>query len=156
MPMLNAAKPSCQRTSWARNSGKVSRSHLEELPFNNWTAFETEIVAGKLKSKCTWSAMPPTASARIPFSRAMPPKYGHRRLQMAGVRKGRRSLVEKTQCMRQVLNECISVPSPGDFYCFLGLIPSTKVLGYFLTKTLKCCVTRVNKSVPFCLKKQWR
>ncbi len=96
------------KTLWAE-FGNVSRNHFDELPFNNCIALETESVAGKLKSKCTWSATPPMASVFMSFSRAMPPRYGQRSSRMVGVSHGRRSEVENTQCIRQELKECMLV-----------------------------------------------
>ncbi len=51
--------------------------------------------------------MPPTINAFILFSRAMPPRQDHKRHCTSGLISRRRSLVAHTQCIRQLLNECI-------------------------------------------------
>src|SRR5690348_17852689 len=42
--------------------------------FRSWTVFATDSVEGIEMSACTWSSTPPTTSAFILFSRAMPPR----------------------------------------------------------------------------------
>src|SRR6266480_7942833 len=51
--------------------------------------------------------MPPTTSAFILFSRAIPPRYGQRRCWRSGLMRGRRSFVANTQCIRQLTKECM-------------------------------------------------
>ena len=94
-------------------------------------ALETESVAGRLKRICAWSVTPPTASAFMSFVRAIPPRYGQSRSRTTAVSKGRRSLVENTQCIRQELNECMVLSSLRDLNRFGNGLPSAKALGYF-------------------------
>jgi hypothetical protein len=63
---------------------------------------ETDIVAGKETSTCTWSSVPPTARAFISFCRAIPPKYGQRRSLSAAEMTFRRFFVLNTKCIRQL------------------------------------------------------
>jgi hypothetical protein len=60
-------------------------------------AFEIVSVEGSESKIWTWSATPPTANAEVLFARAVPPKYGHSRVWISGVSRGRRSFVLQTQ-----------------------------------------------------------
>jgi len=67
----------------------------------------------------------------------MPPRYGQSRSCIEGVSHGRRSCVENTQCIRQVLNECmISFVPDGTFYRFRTRDPALKCWAIFLIKQL--------------------
>src|SRR5258708_4934464 len=70
-------------------------------------AFAKAKVLGRLINTCAWSSIPPIATAFILFARAIPPKYGQSRSWSGFVIDRRRSFVLKTQCIKQLVNECI-------------------------------------------------
>src|SRR6266496_5097925 len=97
--------------------------------------FATESVAGIERRTCTWSSTPPTTNAFILFSRAIPPRYGQSRCWRSGLISGRRSLVAHTQCIRQLVKECMVFLSfvLAGLVLFNDLQPSDESLGYCLS-----------------------
>ncbi len=93
-PIETAPYPSCHSNVGILH---VSCIHREDALLIYRIASAIGNDDGKDKRRCAWSSIPPTPSAFILCSRAMPPIYSHNLGWSSGVMILRRSLVEKTQ-----------------------------------------------------------